>query len=84
MKYMCLECGAEFDEPQQIIERHGFADGPHETFLSCPQCSGEYTIKLACDHCGHTLRDKYVLVKKTKERICMDCVIEYEVGEENE
>lgn len=36
--YKCRECGAEFDEPHQWVERHGLTCGPFERWSACPNC----------------------------------------------
>lgn len=84
MKYICLECEGEFDEPKKTTERHNVDSPPYEKFLVCPYCGGQYVPKHTCVHCGHTLTDVYLFVKMTGERICKDCVIEYQFGEEHE
>ena len=37
-KYVCHECGEEFDEPYEYEERHGLEYGPFEKWSVCPCC----------------------------------------------
>lgn len=40
--YKCNCCHEVFDEPQRVIETHGFTDGFYEVFNCCPYCGGDY------------------------------------------
>lgn len=43
MAWICEDCGAEFDEPGTIKEKHEFWGAPcYETFLCCPKCKSDY------------------------------------------
>lgn len=49
--YKCRECGAEFDEPYQWVERHGFTCGPFEPWSACPYCgSCDYDESYIVEH----------------------------------
>ena len=55
--YRCLDCGAEFDEPQSWRERTGVQtdDGYQEIIrvAVCPRCHGpEYVTIVMCRVCG--------------------------------
>ena len=45
--FKCLECGAEFEELEELIEPHG------ETITACPHCgSDDVEAGNACELCG--------------------------------
>lgn len=52
--YKCRECGAEFDEPDRWVERHGFTYGPFEHWSACPYCG-------SCDY------DESYIVEREEE-----------------
>ena len=60
--FKCLECGAEFEEPEELMEPHG------EIRTACPHCGsddveagnacelcGAYTDAILCDSCWDEL-----------------------------
>ena len=62
-KYVCLECGAEFDELKMIREDHG------EEFGHCPNCLGltwTDSENLECEVCGSITRG-------IEQIFCEDC-----------
>lgn len=44
-KYICLECGTEFDKPKRFTETHGLDTPPYETYTGCPVCGGAYEMR---------------------------------------
>ena len=66
--YKCRECGAEFDEPHQWAERHGFAYGPFENWSACPYCG-------SCDY------DESYIVEREAEEATRELEEEDEEGE---
>lgn len=36
--YKCNDCGATFDEPKVVYERHGLDCPPYERWDVCPRC----------------------------------------------
>jgi hypothetical protein len=81
--YICLECGARFEIPERWEERHGFDYGPAEYWSGCPCCYGSYTEAYKCDVCGEWITDSYVKLINSDKRICDNCYITYELGEED-
>lgn len=53
--FVCLECGAEFEEPKTEYENQGeyFGAPAWEAFGACPCCgSTDYDEARRCDRCG--------------------------------
>lgn len=48
-KYICDECGEEFDEPHTYEERHGFDHGPFEKWSVCPCCGSTDYYEVSID-----------------------------------
>ena len=56
MKYMCLNCEAEFEEPKDYTETHGFTEPPYEEYKGCPECgSTEYEDAVECYRCEEVM-----------------------------
>lgn len=51
-KYICLDCGYQFDEPRKYTETHGLDSPPYEHMSCCPVCGGSYDEAVECDECG--------------------------------
>lgn len=51
--YICLECGAVFEEPETWEEGRGeFWGFPcSETVSGCPECGGDYEDAVKCRRC---------------------------------
>ena len=50
--YVCLDCGAVYEEQPTRTERHGELDGNwYETFVECP-CGGAIEKAVECAVCG--------------------------------
>lgn len=51
--YVCLDCGLEFEEPAEWVERHGLdpSEGPGEHWSGCPDCHGAYEEVYVCGEC---------------------------------
>ena len=71
--YYCDSCGACFETPKIITERHGLDSPPYEEFPACPNCGDTMFIKMVqCDCCLEYTPFKYV--KTADNRIyCEDC-----------
>jgi hypothetical protein len=69
--YICLDCGATFDEPSRFAESHGM-EGPYREFFSLCPCCGEPGFEEAtfCDEC-----DAMIPVSYTTDRfgLCETC-----------
>jgi hypothetical protein len=50
--FICLDCGATFEEPKHFVEKHGLDTPPYEHFSGCPVCGGAYDEAVECDRCG--------------------------------
>ena len=79
--FICVECQNVFDEPKIIEENHGLDAPPYEYFSVCPYCGGAFTEAYRCDYCGDFIADTYIKLNNG-ERICSECYIAYELGEE--
>lgn len=80
--WICLECREVFEEPQRWEERHGFTYGPFEKWSGCPYCGEAYVEAYRCDCCDEWITGSYI---KTDSglRICENCYIDLEVGDED-
>ena len=79
--FVCIECGAIFENPKEWQETHGLDSGPYEGFSSCPYCGGNYTEAFRCDTCGDWITDGYI--KIGNDRYCQDCYEFRELGDED-
>ena len=79
--FICLECGTLFEEPEYWTETHGLDTPPYEHCCGCPSCSGAFTETYRCDSCDEWIVGSYIKLENG-ERICEDCYITYELGEE--
>lgn len=68
--YVCIDCGAEFDEPQVL--RGEMIDNDCERYAVCPKCHGEYRKAKYCASCGQVITDIYV--KIFDATFCAQCV----------
>lgn len=62
MRYICLECGYEFDEPMTWVETHGLEHGPYERWSGCPICGEGFAEKGSVDYPYETTNDRYTEV----------------------
>lgn len=63
--FVCLDCGAEFEEPAVYYEDHGeyFGAPAREAFGACPCCgSTDYDEARRCDRCGEWTADGISLI----------------------
>lgn len=69
--YICLDCGATFDEPVHIKDNHGMEGPYYESFTQCPKC-GEGDIEEAtfCDQCDTMIPVSYI---KDRFGLCEAC-----------
>lgn len=80
--WLCIDCGHIFEEPLRWEERYGFDYGPFEKFSGCPKCGESYVKAYKCDECNKWIQGTYI--KTTSgQRICENCYITYELGEED-
>lgn len=79
--FVCYDCENVFDEPKTFIQRHGLDTPPYERYAGCPYCGGAFTETYKCDCCGKWIVGPYIKIN-SGERICEDCYISYDLGEE--
>ena len=79
--FVCLECGKTFEEPTRWKETHGLDYGPYEECGGSPCCGGAYGTAFECDCCGEWITGEYIKTDNGK-RFCENCIIHYELGEE--
>lgn len=77
--YICLECGAVFEEPETWEEGRGeFWGFPcSETVSGCPECGGDYEEALQCAECG-----EWFFTDELDDGLCEDCQ-EEEIEDDN-
>ena len=84
--YCCIECGHIFDEDEISVwqESRGEYWGTpcSESVSGCPRCKGDYVETYKCDCCDKWIDKPYIKLE-SGERICQNCYITYELGEEN-
>ena len=79
---ICVECGAVFEQPQHVIERHGLDTPPYEEYDACPNCGGSNLHEARrCDVCGNWITGGYVLTIDGC-RICDDCYTRHDVEDD--
>jgi len=81
MYYTCKDCHTHFTEPTKYTDKHGFNSPPYDTKYGCPICEGDYAFAIECDECGRRMTGEYIKTN-SGQRVCEDCYIEYEFGEE--
>lgn len=65
---MCYDCGAVFEYPKLIYERHGQDDPPFEPIYMCPACKGmDVCDAVQCDCCCEYTCATYV---ETQDGLC--------------
>ena len=79
--FVCCDCGRIFEQPMNYRERHGLDTLPYEEFSGSPCCAGAYTEAHRCDCCSEWITGSYVKTNDG-ERFCENCIISYELGEE--
>lgn len=79
--FLCQDCGAIFDAPNQWQETHGLEHAPFEHFSGCPICAGAYCFTYQCDKCGQWITDDYI--KIDTQRYCQNCYQSFQPGEED-
>jgi NAD-dependent SIR2 family protein deacetylase len=70
--FICLDCGATFEEPKHFVEKHGLDTPPYEHFNGCPVCGGAYDEAVECDRCGELVPSDTV-VKFEGDLLCEAC-----------
>lgn len=80
--FICLCCGRTFEEPNRWEEQHGFDYGLFEKLSGCPYCGDGYAEAHKCDCCDEWITGDYIKIN-SGERICENCYITYELGEED-
>jgi DNA-directed RNA polymerase subunit RPC12/RpoP len=81
MEFICFDCNRTFENPRRYVETHGLDTPPYETSYACPYCGGDYARAYECDECGHWIVGEYIKTARGR-RICENCYITYEIGEE--
>jgi hypothetical protein len=79
--FVCLDCGHTFSEAKHYIEQHGLDTPPYEEYDGCPYCGGAYTETHRCECCDEWIDGSYIKLD-SGERICENCYIAYDLGEE--
>lgn len=74
--YICLDCGALFDEPAHWEERHGLSTPPYEHFTGCPFCQGGYDEAIECKRCGATVPKSEAFTDSKGNYLCDSCMNE--------
>ena len=80
--FVCYDCGKMFDEPKIWTNTHGLDTPPYESYDGCPSCGGAFTETYKCGCCNKWIVGSYIKLM-SEERICEECYITYELGEEN-
>ena len=80
--YICLDCQKTFSNPECWEEKHNLDSPPYESFSGCPYCHGGYTETYSCSCCGRWIDGVYIKLEDG-ERICENCYITYELGDED-
>ena len=79
--FVCIECGALFEQPKYCIETHGFTFPPYETWDGCPKCTGAFVKAHKCDCCGEYITGDYIKTDNDR-RFCENCYCSHEIGDE--
>lgn len=60
--YYCDYCGAQFETPRIVREKHGLDGPPYEEIPVCPSC-GEHSLihMVQCSCCGEYTPRPYIL-----------------------
>ena len=74
--YRCDDCGLDFAVPKRVTDRHGFDDGPGETYECCPYCGGQFLPIKACHLCGVEVTEDEMFGGVCKE--CLEESITYD------
>lgn len=80
-KYICLRCGAVFEDDEialTIIDRHPYGEGTAPEYGSvCPECfSAEISPAVECSHCEKYIpEDEAQYNPITEQPICIECYI---------
>lgn len=71
--YLCQNCGAVFEVPDVVFERHGLDTPPYEALLVCPSCrDSDITEARECDCCREWVPSYY---ETEDERVyCKRCI----------
>lgn len=87
MRYQCHECDRSFEEPDFVIETHGFELPPYEKMAVCPYCKGYFEQMYQCKICGEWFTDEELTMD-----VCDECIYQhdtdiellYKIGNEEE
>lgn len=75
--YCCEYCGAHFETPKTLYEKHGLDCPPYEEVPVCPYCGGsDLVCMVQCSCCGEYTAQCYV--KTADGRIYCDNCFEME------
>lgn len=83
--YCCIECGHIFDDDEIATWRESrgeyWGSPCYESMSGCPCCKGDYVKTYKCDCCEKWIDGLYIKLN-SGERICENCYIAYDLGEE--
>ena len=82
--FLCLECGALFENPRYYRDYHGecFGYPAYEEYNACPCCVGAFVETYECDGCGKWITDDYVELDDGS-RYCEECYCVKSIGEDD-
>lgn len=72
-KYICLDCGYQFDEPREYVETHGLDTPPYEHLSCCPVCGGGYDEAVECSDCGAAVPMSEAQELPNGDWLCENC-----------
>lgn len=72
-KYICLDCGYQFDEPRNYTETHGLDSPPYEHMSCCPVCGGSYDEAVECTDCGEAVPMSEAQELPNGDWLCENC-----------
>ena len=78
--FLCLDCDALFEEPQEYTETHGLSSTPYEMKSGCPHCGGAYVETMSCECCGKWITGEYIKLND-HVLVCEDCYIVKDIRE---
>lgn len=72
--YYCDSCGAKFETPEILKEKHGMDGPPYEEVPVCPVCREPMIVEMAmCSCCGEWTPLKHI-VTDDKRIYCIHCI----------
>lgn len=77
--FICLNCGALFENPKIHTETHGLDSPPFEKRKGCPICTEAFVETPTCDMCGEYITEDYCVIGNKK--YCNGCYTIKNLGE---